>query len=728
MPTQAVSATDTSSDGLQEVLVTATKRAEDIQEVPIPITAISGDQLRTLGVQNVFDLAAYSPSLRIESYAGLALPRFNLRGLGTNEYQPNANGSVGFYQNEVFFNSVVAQALQLFDIDQVEVLRGPQGTLWGKNTTAGAISVTSRGPTGQLDASASATLGNYDSYIVEAAVGGPLVGENLLARASVIYNYFGGYVKNTYLDTIDNKSSQSAARFQLQWNFNDNGGLRMIGHFSKLSEVVPTFHAGYFPGSTDANGYSAPDTRFRLAMNQRQLDDVDASGASAKIDWTFSNAWHLTNILALERNSWASYYDDDVSPFVISNEALYSWTQQYSEEFRLSSPDRGPVSWIFGFYGLYEDMSETYALPQNTTSTDSQIWTRDYAGFANATIRFSERWSARLGVRYTSERKSIEQKGVYYTYSPIDQFNAALSTTPLVPFVVYNDNHTWNQATGDVTVQYQYSDQGMVFTRVASGFRGGNYNTALFGPGENGFVGPEKLLDYELGAKTTWLDRRLQVNLTGYNYDYRDLQVFLLQNFGTVLQNAAKARVDGIELEALYAPTPKWLFRLSGSYTNARYTSFPNASVPSPLNGGAPADLSGQPLERAPKSTVDLLVKYSVPLKSGTLTLQTDWDYTGRVIFAPWVDSPALHPVPGIAPYLQTIYDLTTQGGVTIGNARVAYATADDRLELATWVKNITNEQYKPNMYNFTFNSNAGLYWNLPTTYGVTLTYKFAGQ
>jgi len=722
--TQVARAAAASSEPLQEVLVTATKRTEDVEDVPIAITAISGEQLRSQRIENPFDLAAYSPSLRVESGSGLALPRFNLRGLGTDEYLPNANGSVGFYQDEVYLNSIVAQGLQLFDIDRVEVLRGPQGTLWGKNTTAGAISVTSRAPTRQLDAEASATLGNFDSYIVEAAAGGPIAGDNLLGRVSVIYSDFGGYVNNAYLGTTDNKMTQAAARVQLQWEFDDGGSLRLIGHTASLSQLVPIFHAGYFPGSTDANGYSAPDTRYQTASDLRPYNNVDASGAVATFDWTLSSTWRLTNILAFERNSWETYTDDDVSPFVVSNEGVFSWTKQYSEEFRVASPDRRPVSWIFGLYALYEDLSATYALPQNTTSTDSQIWTRDYAAFASANIRFSARWAARLGVRYTSETKSIEQKGVVYTYSPIDQFNVALSTTPPEPFVDYDDSHTWREVTGDAVLEYQFSSRRLIFARVANGFRGGNYNIALFGPGENGFVSPEKLVDFELGAKITSPDDRLQVNLTGYSYDYRDLQVFLLQSFGATLQNAAKARVDGVELETICAPSPHWLVRLSGSYAHARYTSFPDASVPAPLNSGNPADLTGQPLERAPKDTADLLIKYMMPVRSGTLSVQTDWGYTGKVIFAPWVGSPALHPVPSIAPYLQTIDDLTTQNGVTVGNARVAWATPDNRLEFAAWVSNLTNAKYKTNMFNFVFNRNAGLFWNQPTTYGLTLSYR----
>lgn len=713
------------SDSLQEVVVTATKRAEDIQQVPLPITTLDGKELAQLGVQNPFDLAAYTPALRVESSGGLARPRFNLRGLGTDEYTANAQGSVGVYVDEVFLNNTAAQGLDLFDLDRVEVLRGPQGTLWGMNTTAGAIALTSRAPTDKPDGYASASYGNFDSRAMEGAVGGPLVGDQLLGRVSAIYSSFGGYVRNTYLDTDDNSNSQAAVRAQLLYKLGDSGTLQLIGHDGYLDQVVPTFHAGYGPDGEDAHGIATNNDRYQVAEDGRGLSYLTSWGSLAKLNWTFPNDWRLTNIVALEQNTFEISDDDDATPLVISNENSFSSAKQASEEFRLTSPDRGSVTWIAGVFGLYETLKFRYALPQFKTNTQSNIDTRNYAGFASATVHFADRMTGRFGVRYTAENKSIEQQGVYYTPSAADQYDVALSTTPPVPFLNFNQSNTWTQTTGDASLDYRIAEHAMIYARVATGFRGGTYNTAISGPNQQGAVNPETLIDYEIGTKTQELNGRVTLNATAFLYNYRDLQVFLLQTIGAKLQNAATARIDGVELEASAVPDDHWLLHLYGSWIDAIYTSFPNASVPLPLNGGLPVNLSNQPLERAPKDTAGLLIRYSFPVTRGNVALETDWRYTGKVIFAPWVGSSNLKPVPSLAPYLQSVFDLTTQNPVTTGDARVVYSGPGDRLEVAAWGKNITDAQYKTNAFNLVPNRNAGFAWNYPLTYGISVTLKW---
>jgi iron complex outermembrane receptor protein len=713
------------SDALQEIVVTATKRTENSQQVPLPITTLGGEELNQLGVRNAFDLAAYTPALRVETAGGLLQPRFNLRGVGTDEFTANAQGSVGFYVDEVFLNNTGAQGLELFDIDRVEVLRGPQGTLWGMNTTAGAISMTSRAPTQEVNGYAAASNGNFDSRVIEAAVGGPLVDDRLLGRVSAIYNSFGGYVSNTYLNTIDNSNSQTGARVQLLLKMGDTGTLQFTGHEANLNQVVPTFHAGYFPGGTDVQGIETNDDRYQTAQNVRGLGTITASGGLVKLNWTLPNDWRLTNIMAIEQNASTIITDDNATALVIVNEAQYSSVQQESEEFRLTSPDRGPVTWIAGFFGLYENLKFRYPVPQFNTNTQSDIDTRDYAGFASATVHFANRLTGRFGVRYTNENKSIEQLGLSYTPSPLDQFNVGLSTTPPIPFLNFSQSKTWKQTTGDGSLDYRITDGAMVYARMAKGFRGGTYNTAITGPNQEGAVNPETLIDYELGVKTQEFGGRVTINATAFLYDYKDLQVFLLQTLGAKLQNAATARIDGVEFEASMVPDDHWLLHLYGSWIDAIYTSFPMASIPGAINSGLPANLTNQPLERAPKDTAGLLVRCSFPVVRGTVSLETDWRYTGKLIFAPWVGLSSLKPVPSLAPYLQNVFNLSTQNPVTTGNARVIYAAPGDRFEVSAWAKNLTNVQYKTNMFNLVFNGNASIYWNDPLTYGMTVSFKF---
>jgi iron complex outermembrane recepter protein len=717
-----------SFEALQEIVVTATKRAENIQQIPLSVTAFDGRELAELGVQNPFDLALYTPALRVESVQGFAQPRFNLRGVGTDEYTPNAQGSVGVYVDEVFLNSTAAQGLNMFDIGDIEVLRGPQGTLWGMNTTAGAITFSPRAPTEQPGGYAVVNYGNFGLRTVEAAAGGPVIGDTLLGRISVLFDSFDGNIRNTYLDTIDNSHSQSAVRAQLLWKIGDSGTLKLSGHEGTMHQVVPTFHAGYGDGGEDANGIGTNNDRFQVAQDARGLGSLTSSGGLAKLNWTLPDSWRLTNIAAIEQDTLQNKIDDDATPFVVSNEAQFSSAQQESDEFRLTSPDGTPVTWIAGIFGLYEHLKIRYALPQFEVSTQSAIDTHNYAGFGSATLHLDSRLTARLGVRYTYESKSIEQYGVNYTPSAVDQYNAALYTTPPVPFLNFNDTKSWQQTTGDASLDYQITDRAILYSRVAKGFRGGTYNAAITGPNQQGAVDPETLIDYELGAKTQELDGRLTVNAAAFLYDYRDLQVFLLQTIGAQLQNAATARIAGVEFEASASPNEHWLLHLYGSWISAKYTSFPNASVPAALNNGLPVNLNDQPLERAPKDTAGVLLRYSFPIPQGTVSFETDWHYTGKVIFAPWVGSGNLHPVASLAPDLQNIFNLTTQNPVTTGNARIAYAAPGGRLEIAAWAKNITNAQYKTNMFNLVFNRSAGIDWNSPLTFGITASLNFGDR
>lgn len=727
-------AATTAASTLEEIIVTATKRAESIQEVPLAITAFSGKDLADVGAHTTFDLADQTPALRIESASGLALPRFNLRGVGGDEYSPNANESVGVYMDEVFLNNTVGQGFPLFDLDRVEVLRGPQGTLWGKNTTAGAISFISRKPSADLNGYAMQTFGSFGERDVEAAVGGPLIGDQLMGRASILYNSRDGFVRDDYLGTKIGGYTQAAGRMQLLWKMGDSGQLLLNAHESHMEQTIPLYHVGYLPGGFDFNGIATSSDPFQTNQSLPSDGVVNTSGGSAKLDWNLAGDWHLTNILAIEDNNFRQALDDDATKLTIFDEYTTSSAEQVSEELRLSSPDRGPLSWIFGAYALNETLHSDYILPEDGTSpvtgadTNSKFITRNYAVFANSTIHIAPTWTARLGLRETREQKTLNQVGNYYGLSSPDSANVHLSPIPLVPFLNFVQDRTWSDLTWDASLEHQFSDNAMAYIRSAKGFKGGNYNGAIFSPGDESAVNPETLVDYEAGVKSTWFDRRVTANADVFRYDYRDLQVFILQQVSTKLENAAKASDAGVELEIAAAPTDQLLFRLSASYVDAKYNDFSNASVPFGLNAGNPVDLSGQPLERAPKETASILAQYAIPLRAGKLTLQTNWRYTSSVPFAAWVGSANLHPVPRFVPLLQTIFNETTQGAVTTGNARIAYADSADRFEIAAWAKNITDKRYKTNIYNLLFNGNTGYYLNDPLTFGVTVSYRFAGN
>lgn len=261
---------------------------------------------------------------------------------------------------------------------------------------------------------------------------------------------------------------------------------------------------------------------------------------------------------------------------------------------------------------------------------------------------------------------------------------------------------------------------------MARGFRSGNYNTYIATPGDLSVYDPETLTSYEAGIKTNLLDRRLTLNLTGFHYDFDDMQVTVLQDAGTRTQNAAAARVNGLELEAVARPLGGLSLTAGWGYQDSRYKDFADASVPFPINRGAPLDLSGQPLERAPRHTVNLAASYETPLGTGTLRLNTDWRYTSRYRFHVWSEATNNDPAPFLADAAirQLVRDTFSQDDLWLGNATVAYRLPGG-VEVAAWVRNLTDRAYNTNAFGMFFNRSISTYPGERRTAGVSLGYRF---
>ena len=261
---------------------------------------------------------------------------------------------------------------------------------------------------------------------------------------------------------------------------------------------------------------------------------------------------------------------------------------------------------------------------------------------------------------------------------------------------------------------------------MARGFRSGAYNTYIANPGDLSVYDPETLTSYELGIKTSWLDHRLTLNATAFHYDIDDMQVTVLQSVGTRTQNAASAKVNGFEIEASARPVEGLNLSVGYGFQASKYVNFTKASVPFPINLGNPLDLSGQSLERAPRHTLNLSGSYDLKVGSGTLTFGTDWRYTSRYRFHVWSDATNNTPAPFLAdPAIRALVrDTFSQDALWLGDARVAYRTAGG-LEIAGWVKNLTNQYYRTNTFGMFFNRSMSVYPGERRTYGLSAAYWF---
>jgi iron complex outermembrane receptor protein len=728
-----------------EIVVTATKRSANLQDVPLSITAIGGEQIAQRQLRDGVALARQTPNLAAESAMGAAMPRYRLRGIGTNDFTPTATSAVGIYEDEVFISAGSAQSEPLYDLDRVEVLRGPQGSLWGKNTTAGAIHYVTAKPSDTLTGQGRIVYGSDNTFELEGGAGGPIT-DKLSYRIAGVHKSRDGQYHNDYTGKDAGGYDIWDLRAQLAYQFTPDASLLVKVHGGASEQHQPLRHVGLLADGADSDGYIQRDGETSLSNNGSDYTRARRFGTDARLNVDLSGAT-LTDIAAYEKSSSLIYSDDDANPISKYHERYGGSSQTFTNELRLASPDGNRLGWIVGVYYLHDKTNSFGQLglysPINFgvdgAAYDFDTKTDNVAGFASVSYKLTDRLTLTAGGRYTWEKKSIA--GIAWDYETQDEnvFDASVPKNIYIDTAngIYLDgaggtldpvpsSRSWKKFTWDLSADYKATDDILLFGRVARGFRSGAYNTYIASPGDLGVYDPETLTSYEAGIKTSWLDRRLTLNVTGFHYDIDDMQVTVLQTVGTRTQNAASASVDGFEIEAEARPFAGLRLNAGYGYQNSKYKNFTNASVPYPINQGAPLDLSGQRLERAPRNTLNLGGSYELAVGSGTLSFNTDWRYTSRYRFHVWSDATNINPAPFLdnAATLKLVRDTFSQDALWLGDARVAYRTTGG-IEIAGWVKNLTNENYRTNTFGMFFNRSMSVYPSERRTYGLSLAARF---
>lgn len=691
---------------LEEVVVTAQKRAEDVQDVPISITAFSGQAIEKLGLLSAKDIASQTPNMSVESPFGHAMPRFNLRGVGSNDFNSIGTSPVGVYVDEVFLNSPISQGFQLFDLERVEVLRGPQGTLWGKNTTAGAIHFVSNKPGGEFDGQLRGTYGRFGQADLDAVVNAPL-SEDFSARVSTQYQSRDGWVNNQFDGNELEDYEKMAARTQLAYTGGRVAVLLNI-HGGKLNSGGKVVH---HRNMGDIFGYTeAPADRDHVAIDSEPLEEIDTSGVALTVNWDIGDI-KLTSISGYEEHERTTFSNSDASPNRVIDGFYYSDADQLSQELRLASADDSALQWILGAYWLTESQDTVTSFDvlrdlaglgaDFVVTNNAELETDNVAFFAHATYDINERWSVKAGARWTEEEKEIDMSAQIYQAADADNFFRPELGTGNVTTVLQQEKETWDEVTGEVGVDFRPHEDTLIYGSIRRGFRGGNFNGgALLNQSEAVTVDPEVLTAYEVGTKNTLFDGLLQLNATLFYYDYTDMQVFTLVNATQKLSNAGKAAVKGVELEAQIQPTDNLYVRLGLGVVDAEYKDYIN---------GAGDDLEGNMLPRSPETTFNGLLQYRLPLQlEGQASLQLDFDYKDRIYFSP-----------------ENVDLLSNDKSYWLVNARAAYETADGDIEISVWGKNLTDKEYLVTVGDLSSFGLHQLYYGDPRTYGVTVNYQF---
>ncbi|MFT8550082.1 TonB-dependent receptor [Acetobacter okinawensis] len=719
---------------LEEITVRSNKRAQKANTTPASIVALSGQTLQTTGVRDALTLARDVPGLMAETTSGSANPRYRLRGIGTNDFSANMTTAVGVSEDDVFLDSGASQGVPIYDLDHVEVFRGPQGTLQGKNTTAGMVSYYTKKPTNKLDGYVRGTAGNYGLWGEEGALGGPIIKDKLMARFAIVNrDYDGQYYNGTHKNPTGGYQYYDM-RGQILAKPIDHLSILVKLHTGRNKTMVPIDHVGLLDGGTDAQGYAQTSTR-NIQNNGRTDATTRRSGLSVNAKYDFENGWSLANIFALEWNHFNVFSDDDASPAPVDyQENIGGVARVLSNEVRVVSPLNKKIRYVGGVYYM-RNLTQSYSQqplysPTNFgvdgNASSFNINTQDAAVFSALSFDLTSRLTLDIGGRFTSETRSANGEAWAYNTDPSNPYN---TNSRALTYINTNTNtyidpatgqamsgpplsKTFNKDSEDASLKYRIAPGVIAYLRYARGFRTGNYNTYVATTSDFSLYNPEELTDYEGGIKARVWGGKAQLNLSGFHYNYDNMQVTILQNTGTHTTNAAQAVSNGFEFEGQVRPLQNLFGSFGVTYQDAHYTNFKNASAPTPFNGGNPVDLSGQPLERAPHVTANFLLSYKIPVSFGDFTVQTDWRYTSRYRFQAWSDAHAATPAAFLAsPQMQALVrQAFSQNPVITGNVRIAWHSVDEKTEVAFWLHNVTNQMTYTNAFGEFFNRNISRY------------------
>ena len=623
----AAAATD---DQIGEIVVTAQKRESVLQRTPDTISAIAGADLTSRGNDTLTDLANLVPNTSFSANFGIT--QVFIRGIGNNFYSPGGDPGVAFYNDGTYVSDQEGTNVSLFDLDRIEVLRGPQGALYGRNATGGAVNVLSAPPTEQLSGHISATFGDYGRAESEGAISGTLGGE-VKARLSYEVKSLSGFTRNELAgqagarNRFDDLKSQ-AVRLQISTPLFGDDTLRLIGSYYHQDDNGPAEKvlADVFPQPAELLFGVRPSLDKRslksnFGGNKREVYGIvgDYRRAFGDYQFTLVGSWrHSKHDIG---------FDQDGTEATQSTSELVTSSNDYSVETRLASPTGKPFDWLVGVnYVDFTQDRTTFVFdaiplgfvvpgaPLNVPfpvnfSAGGKVHTKSIAGYVDTHYRITDKLRLSAGVRFTSDKKSANEFVIF-----------------LAPQTA-NPSDRWNNVSGKVGLDYQVSDDVLAYASVARGFKSGAINLGGLTPP----VKPETVLNGEIGIKSTFLDRRAQLNVAAFYSDYKNLQVLQIGAISQILSNAAKAKIGGIEVEAIFKPVHGLTVNANASYLDATYKEF---VTPDARRGLAAVDVSGNQLSLTSKFQANIGAEYAIEFAGGArLTPRLDYAYRSHYFF-----------------------------------------------------------------------------------------------
>lgn len=803
------SATHASTGGLEEIIVTARKREESLQDTPIAVTALSAEALENHAVRRVDDIAALTPGMTISQNQASPLgATFSLRAQMQHDLIVTLDPPVAVYSDGVFLNMATGSlANSMLDIQRVEVLKGPQGTLYGRNTTGGAVNFYTKTPVDRWEGELTAGAGNYGSYEVSGVLNAPLGGENALRIVGERKGH-GGFATNVVngkdvgdlhswsvrgtLKLVPAEKFEVLLRGDLARAHSDGGPVNKamalnpfqtaaFAATSRGSQVSIARELGVYTSGTPTSAQLAAAQaaynavrdlpRDQVATNQPSYARMKAGGASATLTYDLGDS-QIKSITAYREAHDVKAIDVDASPFNLFRYGpAYTDSKMFTQELQITGDVLdNKLHYALGGYYFWmkaSDRSVSWSglipqvYPGSTTllqgsAYDANLKTDSKAVYAQATYDLLENVHLTGGLRYTDESRNMKVSAFtgngnalgYVTVATLPASQVAtnptaqtglvcnlpaplagtfLGTTPPTPFTsncksdASTNYKNWSYT---AVLDWNVTPDVMVYAKTSRGFKSGGINERQStNPLTIRPFLPEILTDYEVGLKAEFFNRRLRVNLDYYHSKYSDIQrtvqIFVDSATATVINNAGKATVDGVELEVTASPVDGLILQGSLGYTDPKYVVYVGATA-----SGTVDDLSSQEFQQVSKWTYTLSAGYAIPTPFGEIRPQVDWVYrSSRNLFA---SAGALPRDIGVSPSAAMQYSYNRQPGYGLLNATINFKIESVGVDARFWVKNLANKYYFAQQFDqWNVNGNISGFPGDPRTFGLSVTKHF---
>jgi iron complex outermembrane receptor protein len=666
---------------LETVVITAEKRKSTPQKTPISITALSTSMLDQRGITDAKNLSGVVPSVQIGEQGRDT--SISIRGVSSTNVAPSQDPSVAFNVDGVYFPRPTGQNGAFYDVERVEVLRGPQGTLWGRNSTAGAINVITNKPVlGEFGGNVDLTIGDYSRRTLQSTVNIP-VSDTFAMRASILKNEHNGFTSNIGGGPASDDASERAGRLHALWK--PNSKLQML-------LTVDGYDRGGAGSSSRRTGFYYPATgtfENRLASGAASKDVVNSdfnqtfinrnSGAGAEVTYSF-DSFDVISLTSYREAMMDLWSDADGTPVAGSNFRLYEPNRSISEELRFSSNSRQKIQWVAGLYYSEEVNHDDVYMNFGPVTTPTNgfafikpnMRAKSKAVFGQSTYPVSDTVNLTVGARYTADDRSST-----------DQTDQAIFAGG--PVVAKPDNFfSANKVTWRVGADWSPTGSNMLYANLSTGYKSGGYSTLAA-------YKPETIRSFEVGSKNRFYANRLEVNVSAFDYDYKDLQLTSLVSIGNgassgVTINAASAKVRGLEVEFNARPVSEFKLFGNASFLKATFASYPNAYE---RLTGTLVGVTGNTLPRAPRFSANLGASYDYGINGGSFTTRVETRFSTKYFLTEFNDTKNVAGVTGLNAYAE----LATQPSYTRSRGSLRYTPDSGAWYGEVFVDNIENKR-----------------------------------